>query len=302
MRGRSFTAFLWIVGVCVYAAFIVYIGWRPIVESLTRVQAMPLALMVLVTIAALWVRVLKWRAALGPDADASRLFWLSKAAGEWSPGRIGELSPLLLDRYRTPRVAAWIVVDRAFEIACTLSLGVAGVILVQTSSKAALIGSAALIAAAMVFALLLLSWRELFEHLRVRTSEGSRLNRLFRFLAETSSEVAALRSRSALPLAITLVAGLADVWAGMLLFAAFGHNVTFAVMAAVKGLHAITSAIPITPNATGIPYLTAAILLHEVAHVPSEVLAAAIALSVAISNIIFWVSASAALATFRRNP
>jgi hypothetical protein len=68
-----------------------------------------------------------------------------------------------------------------------------------------------------------------------------------------------------------------------------------------KGLHAITAAVPFTPNATGVPYLAAAVLLHEIGGIPSDKLAASIALAVALTNVVFWLSAAIAATAFRRS-
>ncbi|NUM54625.1 MAG: flippase-like domain-containing protein [Candidatus Hydrogenedentes bacterium] len=291
---RSATALLWVVGLGVYLVVVVVVGWRPIADSFASARPGPVAAMAGVTLAALWIRVLKWRVVLGREADAVPLFWLSKAAGEWSPGRIGELSPLLLQRYRTPRVAAWLVLDRILEMVTTIALGIAGFLLVRAPNRTAMLAAALLVLAAITAALFVLAQRRIFEYAASRFASESRLARALHFAADTSDDIKRFRSALVTATVLTVLPGLMDVWAGMLLYQAFDAPVSFALMAAVKGLHAITSAIPITPNATGIPYLTAAVLLHEVGRVPSDTLAAAIALAVALTNVIFWLSASAA--------
>ncbi|MDZ4860410.1 MAG: lysylphosphatidylglycerol synthase domain-containing protein [Candidatus Hydrogenedentes bacterium] len=296
---RSLAALLWVIGAGVFAAFVVVVGWRPIADALANAHVGKLTGMSLVTVAALWLRVYKWRIALGPAPGAIPLFWMSKAAGEFSPGRVGELSPLLLKRYRTPRIAAWIVLDRVLEMTATIGLGVAGILLIRVPNQTTAILAASLISFSMLAALYLMSKRALFEWLAAWAGSESRIGRALLFFAEAGSEIRAFRGAMPGAMVITLIAGFADVWAGMLLYSAFGTHVSFALMAAVKGLHAITSAIPLTPNATGVPYLTAAVLLHEVGGVSSEVLIAAIAVAVAITNIVFWLSALAAAPSLR---
>jgi uncharacterized protein (TIRG00374 family) len=297
---RSATALLWLVGIAVYVAVVLIIGWRPIAGSLSTARPMPVLAMTGITFAALWVRVLKWRIALGPRANAIALFWLSKAAGEWSPGRVGELSPLLLRRHRTPRVAAWIVVDRVLEMATTIALGIAGIALVRAPNRSAMLASAIVIVVVLTLALAVLAQRRLIERAASHFPIESRVARALRFGTEVSAEIRSLRNAMPAAIALTILPGLMDVWAGIVLYQAFDTQVSFALMAAVKGLHAVTSAIPLTPNATGVPYLTAAVLLHEIGGVPSDVLAAAIVLAVALTNIIFWLSALAAAPILKR--
>lgn len=243
-----------------------------------------------VTVAALWIRAFKWRLVLGRNAGAVGAFFLSKAAGEWSPGRLGELSPLLIRKHRYARMGAWIVVDRILEMAVTLGLGVAGIALLQVPNRGLILALAAITGAGLVLALLLLTQRAMFIALAGRFREGTRARRVTSAVADVSEAVLALRRYAGVAFAITLVAGCIDVWASILLFQSFGWSVSFSLIAAGKGVHAVTSAIPITPNATGVPYLATAVLIHEVGGVPSDVLAAAIALSVVVTNLVFWLS------------
>lgn len=296
---RGWVALIWLVGIAVYAAAVAWIGWKPVAQALGNANASIIVIMSAVNLGALWIRVFKWRVVLGAGEHAVPLFWVSKAAGEWSPGRVGELSPLLLGRFRTPKLAAWIVIDRVLEIATTLGLGAAGILLIKTPNRTSVLASILILAAMMTVVLLVLMQRRLFAALALRCQGYPRVCRFLRFLEGAAAEGATLLPRMPAAIAITLIAGISDVWAGILLIKAFGYAVSFALVAAVKGLHAVTSAVPITPNATGVPYFAAAVLLHEVGGVPSNILAAAIALSVAITNVIFWLSAASAASSIR---
>lgn len=258
--------------------------------------------MTLITVAALWLRVFKWRLALGRGSKPVGLFWLSKAAGEFSPGRVGELSPLLLRAYRNARVGAWIVIDRLLETIVTLALGVLGMLLISTSSRTVILLVSAALIASLLLALHALTRHTVFTSLARRFPCSSRRHRVFEMLAAVSSEARGFRARWLSVTVLTGVAGCMDVWAGMLLYDAFSWSVSFPLMAAAKGVHAITSAIPVTPNATGVPYLTTAVLIHETGGVPANVLASAIALAVAITNTVFWISAAFAAMSLRRDP
>lgn len=291
---------LWAVGIAIYVGCVSYIGWDRLRAAIAGVDLWWFALMTGVTVAALWIRAVKWRLVLGKGSNAVGVFFLSKAAGEWSPGRLGELSPLLIRKHRHARMAAWIVVDRILEMAVTVGLGVAGLVLLRTPNRTLMLVLAFGIGAGLILSLYLLTRRSFFLAIAERFAEGSKARRIAWAFAQVSSAIVDLRSKLTVPAIITIVAGGLDVWAGMLLYQSFGWPVSFALIATAKGVHAITSAVPFTPNATGVPYLTTAVLIHEVGGVPSDVLAAAIALSVVVTNLIFWLSFSLGAADLRR--
>ncbi len=299
-RSRWWTVVFWAVGIAVYFVCVSFIGWGRLRDAVAGVNIPWFLTTTLVTAAGLWVRVIKWRLVLGKGNNAIGVFFLSKAAGEWSPGRIGELSPLLIRKHRHARMGAWIVVDRILEMAVTVGLGLLGLITLRLPNRGLLAILAIAIGMALALGLYLLTRRAFFLAVADRFRPASLGHRAALALAEMATAIVALRRVLPATAAITMIAGCMDVWAGMLLYQCFGWPVGFSLMAAAKGVHAITSAIPITPNATGVPYLTTAVLIHEVGGVPSDVLAAAIALSVVVTNLIFWLSLALGAADFRR--
>ena len=107
---------LWVVGVLVLIVVTWRAGWRDILGAMQGADPRLLGAVVVVEGVSVWVRAAKWRVVLGAHRHSVRVFFLSKAAGNWSPGRVGELSPLLIKEHRTARMGAWIVVDRLLEI------------------------------------------------------------------------------------------------------------------------------------------------------------------------------------------
>ncbi|MCC6489015.1 MAG: flippase-like domain-containing protein [Candidatus Hydrogenedentes bacterium] len=281
---------LWAIGIGLYAACVSYIGWGRLRSAVAGVDLPIFLFMTAVTVAGLWVRVLKWRVALGRESGSTGAFFLSKAAGEWSPGRIGELSPLALRRHRNARMAAWIVLDRILEMGVTLGLGIVGLLALKVPQRSFILLIAILLSAALLGLLVLLTRQQLFVGIASRFTEGSLARRILGLLASISAETNTFICVSPQAVLLTVAAGCLDVWAGVLLYQAFHSEVTFTLMAAAKGVHAVASAIPFTPNATGVPYFATAVLIHEVGGVPSDVLAAAIALSVVATTLVFWLS------------
>jgi hypothetical protein len=213
---------------------------------------------------------------------------------------MGELSPLLIKEHRTPKMGAWIVVDRVLEISSTLVLGIIGLVALRIPMGKFM---AALVAAACLFVFaptVLLTQRRLFLWLADRAREGSVLHRSSMFLAAIREEVLAMKRRIAVAAVMTVVAGCMDVVAGMLLYAAFGEVLPFAAGAASKTIHVLTSAIPVTPNATGVPFATAGVFVNQVVGIPPHVIATAIPVGVVLINIVFWTSVGLASTDLRK--
>ena len=287
-RKRRTIRYLWVVGLLLYVLVVWIVGFGKLRETLAGANLGILALVAGIELTAQWVRALKWRLVLGPRSRGVGLFFLSRCAGFWMPMRMGELSPLLLKAHRTPKVAAWIVVDRMLEIGTTLGLGALGVLVLKVRVEGTLAAVAVAGCVFVVAPFFVLTQRRLFLALAERFGEGSRARRGLLFLADIRGEVVALGPRMPLASAMTFAAGALDVAGGMALYACFGFGLPFALVAAVKCTHALTSAIPLTPNATGIPFVTAGLLLNQVGGVPAHVVATAVPLYIVLVNVIFY--------------
>ena len=108
--------YLWIIGVAAYLAFLAYVGWEDIRVALFDIHYKYLFALIATDIAILWFRVSKWHIALPGENDITRLAFLSKAGGNLTPGRLGEFSPLLIQKLHSPKTGAWILLDRLLEI------------------------------------------------------------------------------------------------------------------------------------------------------------------------------------------
>jgi uncharacterized membrane protein YbhN (UPF0104 family) len=282
--------YLWIMGLGIYVFFLWYFGWQRLTEVIQSADIRFIILLTLAEAFSLWLRAFKWRAVLGPGTSAIGLFFLSKAGGQWSPARLGELAPLMLKRHRTNRMAAWIVVDRLVEMSATFAMGVAGVLVMQVPRDGLL--TVMLIAAGILVVgpIVVLTQRRLFLWIASWTSHTSFVHKVMLVLAEMKTEFLELLTRLPVATLCTVFATMVDVWVSVLLFKAFGFDVSFALLAAVQCAHGIAAAVPFTPNATGVPYLAAATLIQQFGHVPAEVLAVAVGLRMAIVGVVFWTS------------
>lgn len=304
-----YAPWLWIVGATLYIAVLWYLGWDDLREALSAIAWIWLAAMVGVEAAVLWGRAGKWRLGIGCGNDAIRLYFIAKAGGNLTPGRIGEFSPLLLARHRSPRTAAWIILDRLLEIAATLILGAAGAAAVgivladslQLRPWMIVAGWCAALGGMVLVPLFLVTRHRWIEAVARRMADGSRIRRLLAWVGEVSRETRQFGAKAPLLAVLTFGATAADVLIGMLLYGSFGYWLPFSLLAAAQCLHALVSTIPITPNATGVPYLATAVLLHELAGVPPEVLALAIPVRMALAGGLFWMSFALAMALGRRS-
>lgn len=286
VKGRA--RYLWLVGLGLYLLAIWFLGWRDLGEALWRIDLRFIAALMALDAAALWVRVLKWRIALGPGQRATALCFLSKAGGNLTPGRVGELSPLLLPRHRTAKIGAWIVMDRLMEAGTTLTLGLVGLFAVGLSLRSALFPWIAGVLACVAAVAYALTRRRLLKAAARAVRDGSLLQRGLSILASMSGEMARLGSKAPLLSAITFLTKCMDLAVSFLLLLSFGAWVPFAMLALAQCVHVLTSMIPITPNATGIPYAATATFLYQAAGVTTEVLAVAIPVRVISASLVFW--------------
>ncbi len=282
--------YLWIVGILLYLAVVWFLGWDRFADAVRGASLFSLVEMMAFLVSAQILRALKWRYVLGPGQRAFRAFAVSKAGGEWSPGRIGEFAPLMIAHHRTTRVAAWIVADRVFEMAATLGIGLAGLLLIRVDHRGFMLAAVGGVTALVALGLFVLTRKRWLDAVARRLPVDTRLRRIAFLIVEVSGELIAFGRYAPILMTVTIAAGVIDVAAGYYLFSAFGATLPFALLAAAKGLHAVTSAIPITPNATGLPYLAAAALLHEVGGVSSGALAAAVGVSVIAGQLVLWSS------------
>ncbi len=273
-----------------YGVILWRLGWTPIRDTVASIHVWPLLGALGIEAASLWLRVYKWRLALGPGQSAARLCFLSKAGGNLSPGRVGEFAPLAMREHRTAKLGAWILLDRLLEVAMTLALGILGFVALGVDENGRAIiwiagGLAVLLAAGV-----LSTRHRAIEKVAQRLPREGALHKLATTLASVSRELRELGSRAPAQVAVTLVVKAMDLAGSILLFAAFGAWPSFAALAVAQCIHGLTSIVPITPNATGIPYLTAAAFLHTAVGIPIEILALAVPARMLIANAVFWPS------------
>ena len=258
-------------------------------KFLARDVLLVLAAIGLIT-AATWLRVIKWRYALGTGQHAVGLFFMSKATGNFTPGRLGEFAPMVLRGHRTPRVGAWILYDRIVEILVTVGFGLAGVATLSLLSgpQFFLLGITAILGVAGGW--YLFTHRRLFDAMAARLEEGGRLQSLALFFSEVSGELVTFVKREPGVLLITGVTKAMDLAGVWLIFKALAVAPSLGLVAAAKCALAIVSFIPITPNATGVPHGTQAWLMHEIGKIPTDVLVAGIGIEIVVVSVSFWTS------------
>ena len=289
---RRFKAspYLFVVGLAAYCAVVWYFGWQRVRDELLSADLPMVVLAAAIFVTATWCRAFKWRYALGGGHHALGLFFISKATGNWSPGRLGEFAPMALRRHRTPKIGAWIMLDRVIEIMVTLALGLFGLAVIDLLTRTQYFLVAGLTVAASVAGMALLTRRSFFLWLSGRLTDGSIIHRTAMLFAAISEELYLFARKLPVVIGITIATKAADLVAVMLIFASIGHRVGFALTAAAKCALAIVSFIPITPAATGVPHGAQAWMMNEVAKVPAEALLVGIGIEVVLLGVTFWTS------------
>lgn len=292
--------YLWVVAVAIYAVVVWYVGWRNVRDAAASMALGWFTGMLGCELAAMWVRALKWRYVLGSGVHAFGVFFLSKTAGQYSPGRLGELSPLLLREHRNARTGAWIVVDRLLETASTLAFGLTGLLALQLAVRGTLLWVVGAFLLLLAAPLAVITRRSLFEWLADRTRTGSAANRGALFLAAVSDAVKALGRKVPLAAAMTVAGTLLELAGAVMLYRAFGYRVTLLMTAAAKCANSLVAAIPLTPGVTGVPQVATGYVMHEAAGIPADVLATALGLHLVVATAILWSSFGVGLLDLRR--
>ncbi len=299
--GRMPIYYFWLFGLCLLSVVVWKVGWREILGTLKTADVKILVAVGIIEVATLWIRALKWRLALGPGNNAVGIFFLSKAAGNWSPGRVGELSPLLIRKHRNARTGAWIVVDRFIEAGTTLAMGAAGLLALGSGSIGGIIMIVAVIVVGLVSAIFVLTRSEALRKMAERRKEGSLSQRGLAMLASVSSEIVMFKTKVPVALALTIPASAMNIAGMILLYKAFGHSVGLALMATVKCAHGLIAVIPFAPDMSGLPFAADASLLTSMADVPMEVITAAIAMYFVLVNLGLWTSFAIGVLDMRKN-
>lgn len=293
--------YLWIAGLLFYFVALWLIGWEELKTALASIQFKFVLGFLALETAALWIRVLKWRIALAEDSRAVGLCFISKAGGNLSPARIGEFAPLLVTRKNAARIAAWITMDRILETVATLVLGLMGLAALGFAGRQTLLLVSVAALALIVVAGVLLTRKGIFDWGMKFFKEGSIPYKALHLLSSVSGELVQLAPKMPLLSAITFVTKVMDLGTGLLLFLSFGYTVGFDVLAVAQTMHVLASALPITPNATGVPYAIAAAFIYQVAALPTGVLAAAVPVRMALASAVFWISFGVGMSGFRRD-
>lgn len=180
--------------------------------------------------------------------------------------------------------------DRLLEAGTTLTLGLVGLFAVSLTQRNALLPWIAGVLVCVAAVAYGLTRRRLLNRIAHAVREGSLLQRGLGILASMSVEMVRFGSKAPLLAAITFVAKCMDVAVSFLLYLSFVAWVPLAVLALAQCVHVLTSMVPITPNATGIPYAATAAFLYQVVGVTPEVLAVAIPVRVIAGSLVFWPS------------
>lgn len=274
-------------GIVVYLGVAWYFGWGKVRDALLGADLRLVTAASAISVGATLARIAKWRLALGRDGNAVGLFFLSRATGVWSPGRIGEFLPLLWKRHRNARVGGWILLDRVLEIVASLALGVVGLGYTGLVTTPIYIVIAVATGLGCVAGMLLLARHDWMAAIARRFREGSRLRYVADALTQTSVEICTLGPATPGLLGVTLAAKAADLYAVTLIFAALGTKVPFMLTAAAKCALALVSFVPVTPVATGVPHAVQGWMMHAEAGVPPEITVASVGIEAALMLVIF---------------
>jgi hypothetical protein len=288
--GQGKSKYIVLIGLTIYCTVIWNFGLRDIRDQLLDADITKIAIATIIIFTATWLRILKWRYALGPGQHALGLFIMSKATGDLTPGRLGEFAPMVIKNHRTAKIGAWIMFDRIIEILATITLGLYGLVTINLLSQNQLTLVFIATAIATIMGIYFITHRSIFLWMAKKVRDGSLLHRLFTILAAINLEIFMfMRSLPFISL-ITIVTKAMDLFAVMTIFQALGAFPSFGLTAASKCALAIVGFVPITPTATGVPHSTQFWLMNTIGDIPGEALVVGIGIEVIIVSVTFWTS------------
>ena len=281
--------YILVFGLVVYCTAVWYVGWQDIKTRIAGADLSGIAYATVLIFTATWMRVVKWLHALGAGQHALGLFFLSKATGDFTQGRLGEFAPMAIRNHRTPKIGAWIMFDRVIEILVTLALGLYGLAMIELLEPWQFMTILASAILGTVLGVYLLTHRRMFLWIAGRFKHDGFLHKVLILCAAMSGELRQFMNTLPVVLPITVVTKLMDLFAIVLIFRALATSPSLALIVAAKCALAIVSFGP-TPTATGVPHVTQAWLMNHAAGIPDDALAAGIAIEVIIVSVTFWTS------------
>jgi uncharacterized protein (TIRG00374 family) len=283
-RARLTLVMAWSVALVILAAALYWLGLDKIRDAMRNVSLRILAASLAVSLVATFVRLVKWKLVLGTGfgwRETTRMLFASKAAGGLLPARLGEFAPLASPDYRTAKVSALVIADRAFETYATLLLGAIGIIVLGLR-KPALITLWVVVLLTMSIALFLLTYRRLWHHLGRVLLHREWLSRGLALMEKLSSSLQTMGRFSCPLLVLSLAATLLDFLFVQIVFLSVGQPVALPLVAAAWCASVLASVVAFTPSGLGIADLTS-VYLYELYGVPAGPLGATVVLVRAIT-------------------
>jgi len=279
----------WLVAIAIVFLTLRWIGLSGVLKAL-KDTSIPLLLLALATyLSTILIRLLKWHSVLSAEhgfAETFVVYSSSKAAGSMLPARTGELAPLVSKRFRTRRVSALIIVDRAFETSATLLLGAIGFVLLNFYDATLMILWISVFVALWAV-LLLLIYTGFWRRLRKLSDNWARLSRTFEVVEKVSDGLHALKGSFPLLMGLTFLATAVDFVYAQMLFLSIGASVSFWLVAAVWCASGVVSVIAFTPSGLGIADLSG-VYLYSKYGTPLEQVGAAFVLTRTIGALFPW--------------
>jgi len=270
-RRILYTALVFLIGASVVGGAIAVAGPGELANALMSVRPLPLLGMIALTALGFALRALKWSLILGRTSQTAAMFFLSKWAGAWTPARAGEWSPMLLQQHRTMQVGIWITADRLFEIWMTLAFGIAGLWAVPNAGA---------MTPVLLFVLLVFGTALAFSVARLNLGIAG----IFLDMRELEIVVKQHRRQFASLVLLTIAAKATDLLAVQAIALAFGYQVSFLLAALARCSHALVAALPLLPDASGIPFAAQGFLLNEFGSIPLAAVVSLLALELVVIN------------------
>jgi len=322
--GKLRTTLSWCVALLVIYLIFRWIDPRSTLRQIRSVTPGPLAWCVLFLLAGLAARWVKWLIVLRSEhaiMEMTTLFFVTKLAGSMLPGRLGDMAPLARGRYRTRKMAAFLIADRLFETYATLFLGALGFLAIGLADRRIRLAwlAVVLVVSAVFFALL---YRNLWSRLkgwcdacsaslappkqtcyegarRPRKTRSSVLKnplclralvaaaKLLDLFVRLSEGLRALGGRFPILMILTFIATALDFISVKFLYCSLGYDMSLYLVAAVWCTIGLASVIAFTPGGLGLADAPGMYICVQYG-VPEAVVGAGFVLGRAVNTLVPW--------------
>jgi uncharacterized protein (TIRG00374 family) len=291
MQKKLNSIIVWIISLVILLAVFYFMGIENMMFVLQKTKLEYVVLFIIISLIATFIRLGKWFIVLKENytiSDIALIFFSSKAVGNITPARLGELAPLSLKKYRTKQIAGLVITDRVIETFSLLIIGIMSFIFLSFNDTNVIYLS---VISFFIFGILfiLLFKTKLWSRIENKTNKS---RRFFTLIRKTSEGVQFLKKKTISMFFLTFTALLIQLFALKFLYLSLGTDISIEVLSISVLAGALAIIASITPGGLGISDAAGAYIL-TIYNIPLGAIGGAIIIgrtvSISINGLFFLI-------------